>query len=243
MARDYPGGNTDTDKVVVGQYAAINNLSAFTLNLHSWRDGNGGNSAGAMMLKDNGFYTHTTTTVYRFQALRWSGAQGLWSIARPSGIFWHSIIWAYSYSSTTNDPTAYVDGEQVVVTEVTTPTGTATLDDSGNDLIIGNNSDVRCWDGRLEQAIIWNRIITADEARYIHAVRADTPQDDDSLFSGVVLYVPMDANTSPEPNDATGQSAHTGTVTGTSYIGGASFFTPDTGGSGAFPGLGGMIVR
>lgn len=241
MAREWPGGGTDTDKVVVASYAAIEGLTTLSVGMFIARDGEGGNSSGRMIDKGNAFQLYNLSPTYRFFALKWASTNGEWSIPRPSATAYHYLLWTYSYSSTTNDPIGYLDGFAQTVTEVTTPVGTATDSDVGQAVTIGNIIDTRSWDGRIAHVAIWNRILTADEARYLCAVAPNAPQDDDSLVNGLVFYLSLDTDTSPEPNEAS--PSDTGTVTNTVYVAGPNMFVPDTGGGGAFPGLGGLIVR
>lgn len=241
MARSFPGGNTDTDKVVVSSYSDIESLSTLSVGLWVARAGEGGNSSGRMVDKGNAFQLYNLSPTYRFFALKWATTNGEWSIPRPSATVFHHLLWTYSYSSTTNDPVCYVDGILQSVTEVATPVGTATDSDVGQAVTIGNIIDARCWNGSLDHIAIWNRILTADEARFLWAVKASSAQDDDSLATGLVFYMPLGIG-SPEPNEFAG--GNTGTVTGTSAVAGPTLFNSDAGGgAGAFPGLGGMIVR
>ncbi len=83
---------------------------------------------------------------------------GEWTFPVTFGATFRKVDVHYDRSPNTNDPTAYVDGLPVTVTEISTAVGNA-LSDSGQDLGIGNNLGLnREFDGALDEI----RLRTAD---------------------------------------------------------------------------------
>src|SRR5690606_17890192 len=64
---------------------------------------------------------------------------------------WHHVALVYNKSATTNDPTLYIDGVAVAMTEAVTPVGT---EQNNTTQYFGNNTSgtgVRQWDGKLDE--------------------------------------------------------------------------------------------
>jgi len=78
------------------------------------------------------------------------------------GSFVHIVV-TYNSSSVDNDPTMYIQGNNVALTEASTPVGTA--DNSTNNLIIGNSSaSDRTFDGLIGQVKVYKGMMaTYDE--------------------------------------------------------------------------------
>lgn len=115
---------------------------------------------------------------------------------------WHHIVLTYDRSSNTNDPLMYIDGAAVSLTENTTGSGTAQSLEGG-DLILGNTKDPTtyqyCFDGKIFDARVYNRILTAAEVTTLYNAGApDTSLVTNGLvFQGPATYAdrPLAAGT------------------------------------------------
>lgn len=140
----------------------------------------------------------------------WSGADGTWVTPASSIALgaWSNVVGTYNGGATTNDPKVYINGVSQTITEKTTPTGSYPAD-ATLAFRIGNNATpgVRAWDGMIAEVGYWNRILTEKEAYMLS--KGYSP-----LFfpRGLVVYVPLIGNHSPEKNYS--NLKKTGTVTG-----------------------------
>jgi len=206
MARTF--GGVATDVIYIANYAAINSLTTLSISVWTKRTGAGGSSLGRIVEKTTGgwrLYNYDGAHKYEFNALRWA-TDGVWTFAHPAADEIHHIGITYDFGDIANDPIAYVDGSPVAVVETAAPAGALSADTSN--VYIGNSSSAaRNWAGDLSEVAVWNRILTAGEI----AMLADgfSPL---FILNGLVLYVPMVGQLSPEPNY---MSANSGTVTGT----------------------------
>jgi len=83
---------------------------------------------------------------------------------------WNCVAVSYDDGNTTNNPTMYVNGEEITNTENTAPVGTA-VSDAGNSLLIGNRTDfARTFDGHVGVVMLFDRILTLAEIRAIYNV-------------------------------------------------------------------------
>ena len=76
---------------------------------------------------------------------------------------WYQVTMTYNSDSVSNDPTFYVNGASVSITEDVTPVGTR-VSDVGSDVTIGNlSSTARTFDGQLDDVRIYDRALSAEE--------------------------------------------------------------------------------
>jgi len=110
---------------------------------------------------------------------------------------------AYDNSLTTNDPVIYINGVSQTVTETATPTGTSGSDASS--YLVFSSAGVSGYEfyGKLEQALIYNRILSAGEILDIHNSRKAIPD-----WRGLVF--------APHLCGAAGVTPFNGAVLGTS---------------------------
>lgn len=92
----------------------------------------------------------------------YSGDDGKW--VTPAGSIttgvWHHIV--FTHDGTINAPVIYIDNIQQSLTETNTPTGT--VNSNSDNYYIGNHASMdRNIDGLIDEAILWDRIITDDE--------------------------------------------------------------------------------
>jgi len=210
-------GGVSTDNVNVVHHAAIDALSEVSVFIRSFRTGDGGNNLGRYASKAQGsnndwqVYNNLSSSATNFDVTRWGTTAGQWQIPAVAISDWHSLCFTYSYSSTANNPKGYIDTVSQTVTRLTAPSGT--LGAATSDVCVGNNAasgGVRVFAGDLADFAIWNRILSPGEVSIVHYLGPAR------VANGLVLYLPLDGNDSPEPNRATGTGAlKNGTVTGT----------------------------
>ncbi len=230
MARDFPG-STNTDRIVVTNYSAINSLTTFTVSFLMWidatdttfrriydkRDTAAVGSGGTHLSVENGGFD--------FQSFLWNGSLGEWRWPVPSTGAWHHVCISYAHSSTTEDPIMHVDGVAQTLSFEIEPTGS--VGSESVDLMIGNRGDtLRCFNGNIQEFAFWNRILAADEKAALAKNYAPA-----CFPRGRVAYLPLIGRYSPELNLATG-GGNTGTVTGTTTVAHHRMFYPSRATSG-----------
>lgn len=150
-------GVSTTDKVVTGLTA---NSTQRTWQFWANRNGDGGGTIGAMMVKNNNesLQNDATNTAYYF--FKNSTGNGTWAYTRPSASAWHHIAVAYDRGALSNDASHWLNGAAQTLTIDTNPTGT--LGSTTSDAVyIGNRNDnARVWDGMLCEFRVYNGLKT-----------------------------------------------------------------------------------
>jgi len=141
----------------------------------------------------------STSNNVEFDAYNWTTTQGTWIWDGPQDTNTHSHLLTYSYSSTANAPTYYLDGVAQTVQLV----GNAPAGSIGSDtapLYVGGGIDGagtgfnRSFGGSLSHAAIWNAVLTPLEARLLAGGAPPLLIRPDAL----VFYCPC----SPDPAQA-----------------------------------------
>jgi len=157
-----------TDDVVnCGSNAVLDNIQA-AMTAMAWINiaGFGENGTGRIFNKASGwlFFVNTTNSTIRLISTR-ATTNGDW-VNAPFGIALNTtyhVAVTYDGSSTANNAVFYVDGVLSATTVNAFPVG-ATSDDSAGDLLIGNTPATdRTFNGWIEDARVYNRILTAAE--------------------------------------------------------------------------------
>ncbi len=116
---------------------------------------------------------------------------------------WQHVCVTYDNSSTANDALLYINGVSKAVTELFTPTGTASAD-AASDGIIGNYAPAYngSFDGAIDDVRVYNRILTADEIKQLYlqgstleqsvSPRPNSNPSTYSLTNGLVGYWTFD---------------------------------------------------
>lgn len=94
-----------------------------------------------------------------------SGGNGSWVTTSKEITLnkWNHVIVTYDSNSASNDPTLYINGGAVAITEDLTPVGTR-VSDAGADLYIGNRSaDNRTFDGIIDDVRLYTKILSQTE--------------------------------------------------------------------------------
>jgi hypothetical protein len=182
MSLEFPTGA----RVNVGSASSLDDLFAAGATLVAWVNPvtAGGNSTGRIFDKVTFIFfgnNSTATDTFTFEHAR-AGTIGRWRMPSSQMSFsvWQHVAVTYDGSSTTNDPIFYHDGVSVTVTEMSTPTSTI-ASDAANSLQIANVvANNRTFDGRIEDARVYNRILSAQEIATIYACRGH-----DGIASGL----------------------------------------------------------
>ncbi len=132
------------------------------------RNGAGGGNAGRIMSKGTTgewmrLLYNNNAGVNCIEFLRQFNAANNWRITgstiATTGVWNHLIIIFDEVAP--NQPVAYINGALASVTS-SVPSGAR--QDFAESLSIGNNGSLRAFDGDLAELIIWNALLTADEA-------------------------------------------------------------------------------
>ena len=115
-----------------------------------------------------------------------------------------TVLVTHNVVGTSQTINAWVNGNQVL----TNATATGTMNDAAATVLsIGNRADgIRGWDGSIECGFVWDRILTADEAKALHAARyqlfIDEDEEDEILFAPAVVGTTTGALAWAEQDDA-----------------------------------------
>lgn len=145
---------------------------------------------------------------------RTSGANGHWQTnTRPLVLnSWNLIVITMDDDSQSNDPTIYVNGSSIAITETNAPN--AAYVNPTADLVVGNNyaSSVREWDGDISIVAIWSSILSTSKISAmwfgIHPYAID--------FNDLVFCAPLGMIRDPEPEWIT--PANSGTVSNSPVV-------------------------
>ncbi|MHA2060818.1 MAG: LamG domain-containing protein [Candidatus Sifarchaeia archaeon] len=160
--------NTD-DTVTVPNDASINDLDTLTLTAWFYANGWGENNAGRIFYKPDAFdILLTSDGQFIFNAERWTN-DGTWITPQNTLTLgqWYHIAVTYDYSSTSNDPSFYVNGKPVVVIQTSAPSGGPNSESA--DLEIGNTSGLgRTFDGQIDDVRIYNYALTQQQINDVY---------------------------------------------------------------------------
>ena len=154
------------DYVSVPQNANINNITTKTIctwvNLRSQL---GSDASGSHIVNkgDIWFIATDPTNSRNIFAQNFSTNSGRWSFPLMETGKWNYLCAVYDRSSVSNDPLIYVNGISQVVTEYSTPSGTAS-DDAASNLIFGSSLANGRWTASsLDNTSIYSRALSATE--------------------------------------------------------------------------------
>lgn len=165
--------NTAFQGIDFGSLAAVRNLNTFSVSFWIYLDTYTANSimisldpAGAT---DEHWQVDTDTADGKITLwVRWSTSEGEWRLS--SGIAattWKHIVITYNNSSTSNNPSFYVDGSSASITETQTPIGTYRTG-TGNTFSVGKTTGGMSFDGRVADVRVYNFVISASQASAIY---------------------------------------------------------------------------
>ena len=122
---------------------------------------------------------------------------------------WAHIAVTYDASSTANAPVIYINGVLQTLTQTASSGSGSFASDSSSNLAIGNtNNSIRTYDGAIDDARVYNRILSSTEAADLYGSGNTPPVSN----SGLVGWWKMDEATGSSALDASGNN-NTGTLT------------------------------
>lgn len=172
LVLDYDATN---DNVNCGTSARINNLTRKSLSYWLRPEANP-NQFDSIVSKSSGGSTgwhsgfQTFSSQYRVQLFQaHSTTDGGWHTPTDSAPkdTWTHVVWTYDNSSTSNDPRAWINGVEVTVAENNTPSGSPN-DDSGESLRFGATGGGSNYDGQIGPVLLYNRLLTPQEAGQLY---------------------------------------------------------------------------
>lgn len=221
MALDFDGS---TENVGWGSDASLDDIPTITLSAWINIDSYGEALLGRILDKGGPtgvlgwawFVSNTVapTASFAFASVRTGGgsSNGNWRTPASSILLntWYHVAVTYDRQNNANLPVFYINGAVVAVTVTDAPAGSLTVDAAVN-LFMGDRQDLlRAFDGRIADARIYNRLLTAAEIETINASRGR-----DEIFSGLVLRAQLGdkgegvAAAAGDPKDLTGVNAST----------------------------------
>ncbi len=198
MARAFDGSG---DYIIFTKSPAATDLSALTYSFNLTRNSGGANrnpfwSGGSFADNYHSFLQYDNGLSKLAFVANWTGAEARWSIPNTADdAAWHNHIISYDFGATTNDPVWYIDGISQTVTEVVTPSGSASFAADDGTLTLGAYDDgsAEYWDGKMAEFAIWNRILSSDEATFIGNGKSPS-----HIANGLVFYAPLSGRFGPE---------------------------------------------
>jgi len=168
QSQDFDATNDDID---FGSGANIDDIfsGGGTVSWWQYADTVGESNYGQLYFKGlttNEIYYNGTTNL-RIEA-GFDTQHGSWTFPCGTGA-WNHVAVTYDNSSTSNDPVAYVNGSSVSVTEINTPSGSASSDAANSLYLGGNGSGGYTWDGHVEEFRMSTTARSADWLKFLHA--------------------------------------------------------------------------
>lgn len=184
-------GSTTSDRVTTGLTGAhpVTGRSYF---FRARRDGTGGGGLGRLFDKTagatSGQFMNWSSTTGRLKYSYYSGTNTLRDVDIPGSDLacapgeWFDVLATYTHEGGVHLVNVYVNGALALNTTLTA----AMADNASAEFVIGNRSTVaRVWDGLIECAYVWDRILSADDATALHAnpyALYEDLSDDEDLF-------------------------------------------------------------
>ena len=190
----YPLFDGVDDIITVTQHSSINSMfddATHTIGAWFLPLSGGENNIGAIVAKESigatiGWYLRgrTSSNEYfiRFYYY-WSGGAVYWTNDNGINLYeWHRIIIKYNDSLTSNVPTIYINGVQIDITQVGTPSGSADEETTQN-LLIGDTSiGTSCFDGGISDVFLYKGELT--DAQILADYNKGLNGISDSTFAG-----------------------------------------------------------
>jgi len=115
-------------------------------------------------------YCNASDTVLTFTQVT-DGTPGTWTfpVDMTNGP-WQHVVLTYDADATANNPIVYVNGESVAVTETSAPNDVRTSDAAAHMYIGTRSAGGRSWNGKMDDLMFFNRILSATEVKSIFSV-------------------------------------------------------------------------
>ncbi len=124
-----------------------------------------------------------------------STTNGIWQTNSSISTGRHHVAITYNYSSTSNDPIIYIDGVSVSISESSTPVGSY-MTGTTNTFKIGAPTVLTYpFDGRMNNALVYNRILTAAEIADAYSSRLAIPDYRGLVFAPAIWAGGADGST------------------------------------------------
>jgi hypothetical protein len=148
-SQEYDGSN---DKITVAGSDSLNSLNQITIEAWVYPETMGEGGSGRIISKSSGFSAWVSSNDLVFELGRWSENSGQWAtnadVLVPN--FWNHVVLAYDYSSLSNKPTIYVNGDAKAIITIKNPAGLKNED--LNDAAIGNElGETNTFDGKIDE--------------------------------------------------------------------------------------------
>lgn len=175
----YPGYLfVNGSEILCGSAVLIDNMFDGGASFSGWLKptGQGQNNGGRVFDKSTNItigvvlFCPASNTTLQFTQVT-DTTDGEWTFpVDMTGDVWQHIVLTYNADAQANNPTAYVNGVSVVVTETGIPDDTRTSD-AAADLYIGTRSaGGRSWNGKMDDLMFFDKILSAIEVKNIYEV-------------------------------------------------------------------------
>ncbi len=170
----YPGLLFDAsdDEINCGSDSSIDDLFAGGGTFACWFLSSGRGETSSGRVADKGqwqLFSVTDTTTLEFDQA-FTGDPGEWTFSITAGVWQHVAI-VYNNNLGANDPTIYINGVSVNVTEAQAPGSDTATSDAASDLIIGDNAgSSTSWDGKIGDTMLFNVALIAADVKSIFEI-------------------------------------------------------------------------
>jgi hypothetical protein len=196
--------------ITAGSPASLDNISQKTITAWVYPTRLTGGCFSSIANKDRWRIVACSTGELSFEQQRIS-ANGIWQ--SPSGSLslnsWQFVAVTYDNSSTTNDPSLYLNGSAINTAEIVTPNGSL-QDESLDELWFGDNPDNPTgglFKGTLDEVRIYNRILSASEIKALYNMGTGKHRSGPSQ-SGLVGWWKMEDGSGTQATDSSGRKNH-----------------------------------
>lgn len=168
----YPGILFDAsdDEINCGSDSTIDDLFAGGGTFACWllSNGRGENNVGRVVDKTEWRLRSINDAATLQFRQAFTGEDGEWEFSLTAGV-WQHIVIAYDNVLGANDPTVYINGVSVNVSEEQAPGSDTATSDVASNLIIGDAaSSAESWDGKIGETMLFDRELTAAEVKSIY---------------------------------------------------------------------------
>ena len=206
------GSGFNNDDVSIPAASSINDLGTFTWSAWINPASSGLNNLGRIFDKAGRLLQFTSGSPQKLTfAQNFASGQNSWVTTSNVITFntWQLVTLTYDSSSTANTPTLYINGTSVPLTAANATGSGAILSDAGSTLNIGNRAAFgRALDGNLDDARMYNRILSSTEAADLYSSGNTPPVSS----NGLVGWWKLDEASGTSTSDSSGNS-NTGTLT------------------------------
>ena len=129
---------------------------------------------------------------------------------------WHHIVFTYNGNSRVSGVTLYVNGASKALTVVVKDTLTDTIKDNSASLNVGSGTIYPYFPGRIDEAVIYDRVLSAAEVTQRYNAGAGT----ETLFGTAYLHYCLNESSGTVVPDSSGNLRHGVTIGSPSWVAG-----------------------